>query len=58
MPAGGRRAPRGPPYGYRCGFCLEPQKFPDSPNHPAFPTCILRPSEQYASRTVYRFTAE
>ncbi|HEX5869876.1 MAG TPA: aldose epimerase family protein [Longimicrobium sp.] len=46
------------PYGYRCGFCLEPQKFPDSPNHPEFPTCILRPGERYASRTVYRFTAE
>lgn len=48
----------GQPYAYRCGFCLEPQKFPDSPNHPDFPTCILRPGERYASRTVYRFTAE
>lgn len=45
-------------YGYRCGFCLEPQKFPDSPNHPEFPTCIVRSGERYASRTVYRFTAE
>jgi aldose 1-epimerase len=48
----------GQPYGYRCGFCLEPQKFPDSPNHPDFPTCIVRPGQRYTSRTVYRFTAE
>ncbi|HEX2094245.1 MAG TPA: aldose epimerase family protein [Longimicrobiaceae bacterium] len=46
---GGRR------YGPRCGFCLEPQHFPDSPNHPEFPPTILRPGERYASRTVYRF---
>ena len=48
----------GQPYGYRCGFCLEPQKFPDSPNHPEFPPCILRPGQRYASRTVYRFGVE
>ncbi|HEV3049647.1 MAG TPA: aldose epimerase family protein [Longimicrobium sp.] len=48
----------GQPYRYRCGFCLEPQKFPDSPNHPDFPTCILRPGERYASRSVYRFSVE
>jgi aldose 1-epimerase len=42
-------------YGHRSGFCLEPQHFPDSPNQPAFPSCILRPGERYASRTVYRF---
>lgn len=48
----------GRPYGYRCGFCLEPQKFPDSPNHPAFPSCIVRPGQPYASRTVYRFSVE
>ncbi|HEX5871394.1 MAG TPA: hypothetical protein VFY65_13295, partial [Longimicrobium sp.] len=48
----------GQPYGYRCGFCLEPQKFPDSPNQPHFPSSILRPGERCTSRTVYRFTAE
>jgi aldose 1-epimerase len=48
----------GQPYESRHGFCLEPQKFPDSPNQPDFPTCILRPGERYQSRTVYRFTAE
>lgn len=42
-------------YGHRSGFCLETQHFPDSPNHPAFPSTILRPGQQYRSRTIYRF---
>ncbi|MGD8727716.1 MAG: aldose epimerase family protein [Gemmatimonadales bacterium] len=42
-------------YGHRQGFCLETQHYPDSPNTPAFPTTILRPGEEYASRTVYTF---
>jgi aldose 1-epimerase len=37
------------------GLALEPQHFPDSPNQPAFPSTILRPGEEYTSRTVYRF---
>ncbi|HEY7770460.1 MAG TPA: hypothetical protein VIB55_20005, partial [Longimicrobium sp.] len=46
----------GVPYRHRCGFCLEPQHFPDAPNQPAFPSTILRPGERYSSRTVYRFS--
>jgi len=42
-------------YGYRSGFCLETQHFPDSPNHPAFPTTVINPGEIWASRTVFRF---
>jgi len=42
-------------YGQRFGFCMETQHFPDSPNHSAFPSTILRPGEQYRSRTIYRF---
>lgn len=34
---------------------LETQHFPNSPNVPAFPSTILRPGEEYRSRTVYRF---
>jgi len=45
-------------YAYRCGFCLEPQHFPDSPNQPAFPSTILRPGERYTSRSVYRLSVE
>ena len=36
-------------------FALETQHYPDTPNHPAFPSTLLRPSETFSSRTVYRF---
>jgi aldose 1-epimerase len=42
-------------YGHRAGFAMETQHFPDSPNHPPFPSTILRPGQQYRSRTIYRF---
>ena len=35
------------------GFCLETQKYPDSPNQPSFPNTILRPGEKYQNKTVY-----
>jgi len=31
-------------YKHRYGFCLEPQHFPDTPNHTNFPSCVLRPA--------------
>lgn len=40
------------------GLALETQHYPDSPNHPQFPSTILRPGERFHSRTVYRFSAE
>jgi aldose 1-epimerase len=45
-------------YQYRSGFALETQHFPDSPNHPSFPSTILRPGEEYRSRTVFAFGVE
>lgn len=45
----------GRPYVRRGGFCLETQHFPDSPNQPGFPSTILRPGEEYRTRTVYAF---
>ena len=42
-------------YQFRTGFCLEPQHYPDSPNHPAFPSVVLRPGETYRSTIVYSF---
>ncbi|MCK5650427.1 MAG: galactose mutarotase, partial [Gemmatimonadetes bacterium] len=42
-------------YHHRNGFCLETQHYPDSPNQPDFPSPILRPGEEYVSRTVYAF---
>jgi aldose 1-epimerase len=43
-------------YQQRFGLCLETQHFPDSPNHPHFPSTILRPGQTYRSRTIYRFS--
>jgi aldose 1-epimerase len=40
-------------YRQRYGFCLETQHFPDSPNQPQFPSTILRPGQEYRSRTIY-----
>ncbi len=45
----------GKPYARRFGVCLETQHFPDSPNRPQFPSCILRPGEEYRHVTAYRF---
>ena len=41
----------------RTGFCLETQHFPDSPNHPHFPSTLLRPGETYHSTTTFAFGA-
>ena len=38
-----------------CGLVLETQHFPDSPNHPDFPSTVLRPGETYTQNTIYRF---
>lgn len=38
-------------------LCLETQGFPDSVNHPKFPSQIVKPSETYLHAMVYRFTA-
>jgi len=40
------------------GFCLETQKFPDSPNQPSFPSSILKPGETYRQVTVHEFAVE
>lgn len=37
------------------GFCLETHHFPDSPNHPEFPSTVVRPGEPFASTTIYKF---
>jgi aldose 1-epimerase len=45
-------------YKRRYGFCLETQHFPDSPNHPDFPSTILKPGETFKSTTVFKFSAK
>lgn len=45
-------------YGFRNGFCFEPQHFPDSPNRKNFPSTVLRPGETYKNTIIYRFLTE
>lgn len=41
---------------YREAFALEAQHYPDSPNHPSYPSTILKPGETYRQTTEYRFS--
>jgi len=47
----------GKPYPKYGAFCLETQHYPDSINHPEFPSVVLRPGETYKTTTVHKFTA-
>jgi aldose 1-epimerase len=38
------------------GLCLETEKFPDSPNHPEWPSPRLEPGQTYRHVMVHRFT--
>src|SRR5213595_410775 len=49
---------KGVVYRRRSGFAMETQHYPDSPNKPGFPSTILRPAEQYRSRTIYKFAVQ
>jgi aldose 1-epimerase len=40
------------------GLALETQHFPDSPNHPSFPSTILNPGDTYQTTTIYKFAVE
>jgi aldose 1-epimerase len=44
--------------GPRAGLCLEPQNFPDAPNHSNFPKSRLGPGEVYSKRVRDKFTAD
>jgi aldose 1-epimerase len=50
--------PSGRSYRQGDGVCLETQHFPDSPNHPDFPSTVLRPGHTFRSTTIWRFTTE
>ncbi len=51
------RGKAGVAYARRSGFCLETQHYPDSPNHPSFPSTTLKPGAEYRTTTVYAFSA-
>jgi aldose 1-epimerase len=48
---------KGVAYEKYTGLCLEPQHFPDAPNHPNFPSTVLRPGEEYNQTTIIRFSS-
>jgi aldose 1-epimerase len=48
----------GKPYQKYGALCLETQHYPDSPNHPKFPTTVLRPGEKFTSETIYKFSVK
>lgn len=49
---------QGKSYARRSALCLETQHFPDSPNHPEFPSTTLRPDQVYLHQTTFTFSAE
>jgi aldose 1-epimerase len=53
---GGEQGKQGVVYSRHQGFCLEAQHYPDSINHPEFPTTVLRPGQTYRQETSYRFS--
>jgi len=45
-------------FGKFAGMCFETQYFPDSPNHPSFPSCIFGPDRPYSHTTIFKFGTE
>jgi aldose 1-epimerase len=43
-------------YNFRSGFCVEAQHFPDSVNHPNFPSTVIDPGKPYTGKIVYKFS--
>lgn len=43
-------------YEKNAGLCLETQHYPDSPNHPEWPSTLLNPGQEYKSNTIYKFS--
>jgi len=44
-------------YNQRYALCLETQHFPDSPNHPNFPSTELKPGQKYHTTTIFKFSS-
>jgi aldose 1-epimerase len=45
-------------YDFRSGLSLESGHYPDSPNHPDFPSTVLNPGETFKSTTIYKFSVK
>lgn len=48
----------GASYKFRTALALETEGFPDAPNHPEFPSAVLRPGETYTHTMVFKFSAK
>lgn len=48
----------GKPMRHRESIALETQKYPDSPNHPDFPSTRLDPGQEYTHTCIYRFSVK
>ena len=46
----------GTPLPRYAGVALEPQLYPDSPNHPEWPSALIRPGERYRSHIEWSFS--
>jgi aldose 1-epimerase len=46
---------KGRVFNRRAAFCLETQHYPDSPNHPDFPSTLLKPGEEFHETTILEF---
>ncbi|MBO8131543.1 MAG: galactose mutarotase [Candidatus Marinimicrobia bacterium] len=55
---GTKKGKGGVKYNFRTSLCLEPQNFPDAPNHPNFPSAVLRPGETYTHTTIFKFSVK
>lgn len=53
--ADGYKGQHGSTFPRRSAICFEAQHFPDSPNHPYFPSVILEPGREYTQKTIYKF---
>jgi aldose 1-epimerase len=56
--ADGYSGQHGATFPRRSAICFECQHFPDSPNRSYFPSVVLRPSQQYKQKTIFRFGVE
>lgn len=54
----GQKGKGGQVYAHRSAMCLEDQHYPDSVNHPEFPSTILKPGDRYTKTTVYEFSTK
>ena len=56
--ADGYKGQNGATFPRRSAICFEAQHFPDSPNHPYFPSVVLKPESKYTQKTIYKFSVE